>query len=474
MRSISPMPCAACAALKSPGNDRTVCTSGARMMVWKLDSFRIAVVSALVLAGASLARAQTADQAWLRYSSDHGRGEIPTRARALDESALERSAVAELNRGIAGFTAASSNHSIRDSAREIVVGTAQQIRNAFPDVKIPSDIGPEGYWIDWTGPEGKSQILIAGADERGALYGAFSLLRALANVGETHVAGLRSHSAMPIRWVDEWDNPDGSIERGYAGRSIFFEGGNVRDDLTPVGEYARLLASVGINGCNINNVNAAPQLLDADHLKQIARVADAMRPWGVRLAMSVDIASPQKWAVWQRMTRSIPRSRRGGRPRLRRSTHSSPTLPASRSRPIQRARRARRATAADRPMRPTCWPRRWSARRRGALSRFCLQQSPRLARPEGRPRPRRLRHLSSARRQVRRQRNGADQGGAHRLSSARAGIAALRGPAQNQAGHGAADHAGVHSASNGTSSTSRPCGSRCSTSICARTTVQRR
>jgi alpha-glucuronidase len=65
---------------------------------------------------------------------------------------------------------------------------------------------------------------------------------------------------MPIRWVDEWDNPDGSIERGYAGRSIFFEGGNVREDLAPVAEYARLLASVGINGCNVNNVNAAPQL----------------------------------------------------------------------------------------------------------------------------------------------------------------------------------------------------------------------
>ena len=98
---------------------------------------------------------------------------------------------------------------------------------------------------------------------------------------------------MHIRWVDEWDNPDGSIERGYGGRSIFFEGGNVRQDLSPVAEYARLLASVGINGCNVNNVNAAPQLLDSDHVKQLARVADAMRPWGVHLAMSVAIASPQ-------------------------------------------------------------------------------------------------------------------------------------------------------------------------------------
>ena len=68
---------------------------------------------------------------------------------------------------------------------------------------------------------------------------------------------------MPIRWVDQWDNPDGSITRGYGGRSIFFDGGNVREDLTQVSEYARLLASVGINGCDINNVNAAPELLDA-------------------------------------------------------------------------------------------------------------------------------------------------------------------------------------------------------------------
>src|SRR5579862_9615491 len=97
-----------------------------------------------------------------------------------------------------------------------------------------------------------------------------------------------------ICWVDDWDNPDGSIERGYAGRSIFFDKGHVRDDLAPVAAYARLLASVGINGCNVNNVNAAPQLLERDNLKGLARIADTMRPWGVRVAMSVDIASPQK------------------------------------------------------------------------------------------------------------------------------------------------------------------------------------
>jgi alpha-glucuronidase len=181
------------------------------------------------------------------------------------------------------------------------LGTVDEIRHAFPDLPVPSDLQPDAYWLSWIGSTGdlkgsekSTKLIIAGANERGVLYGAFALLRAVATGQAVYGIDSRSHPAFPIRWVDEWDNPDGSIERGYAGRSIFFEGGSVREDLAPVAEYARLLASVGINGCNVNNVNAAPQLLDAEHLKQLARIADAMRPWGVHLAMSVDIASPQK------------------------------------------------------------------------------------------------------------------------------------------------------------------------------------
>ena len=77
----------------------------------------------------------------------------------------------------------------------------------------------------------------------------------------------------PVRWANQWDNLDGTIERGYAGRSIFFENGSVRSDLTRASEYARLLASVGINGCNVNNVNANLHILDADFIPQLARIA---------------------------------------------------------------------------------------------------------------------------------------------------------------------------------------------------------
>jgi alpha-glucuronidase len=140
---------------------------------------------------------------------------------------------------------------------------------------------------------GSRTIVIEGWGD-GLLYGVFTLLRTLAAGGDLPAEGIREQPALPIRWVDEWDNPDGSVERGYAGGSIFFEGGQVRQDLAPVAEYARLLASVGINGCNINNVNGASAVLRPEMLPGLARVADAMRPWGVRLGLSVDIASPQK------------------------------------------------------------------------------------------------------------------------------------------------------------------------------------
>src|SRR5439155_4475539 len=82
-------------------------------------------------------------------------------------------------------------------------------------------------------------------------------------------------------------------ERGYAGRSIFFQNGSVLTDLTRAAEYARLLASVGINGCTVNNVNADSRLLRPDFLPQLARIAEVFRSWGVHLSISVDLASPK-------------------------------------------------------------------------------------------------------------------------------------------------------------------------------------
>lgn len=150
------------------------------------------------------------------------------------------------------------------------------------------DLGEDGFWLSTKG----GSVEILGQNERGALYGAFEYLSMLAQGNFSEVAYATSPDA-PVRWVNQWDNMDGSIERGYAGPSIFFENGTVKQDLTRVAEYARLLASVRINGIIVNNVNANATLLTPTNVAGLGRIADAMRPFGVRIGISLRFDSPQ-------------------------------------------------------------------------------------------------------------------------------------------------------------------------------------
>ena len=251
------------------------------------------ILAVSALSAGVCVQGQSADQAWLRPSVSQKRPAIPLKARALGFGILEETAVREVQLGTTRALGTPPEASSAAGSGEVVLGTLDEVKKAFPNLPFPIDLQPEGYWLYWDGGAGKGNVIIVGADHPGIIYGVFAFFRYVATEQDLTQLNLESNPVLHIRWVDDWDNPDGSVERGYAGRSIFFEGGNVRDDLTPVAEYARLLASVGINGCNLNNVNAAPQLLDHDHLKQLARVADAMRPWGVHLAMSVPVDAPQ-------------------------------------------------------------------------------------------------------------------------------------------------------------------------------------
>jgi alpha-glucuronidase len=232
--------------------------------------------------------AQTADQAWLKYRPTGKPLSVPTNVKVLGRSLVEETAAAELRRGLISL---SGGAPLETGPNTIVLGTAQEMRARDPKISA-QNLGPDEFVISWNKAGLVRELDIVGGSDRGVLYGVFQLLRILAQGGDVGSA-VRERAAMPVRWVDEWDNADGSVERGYAGRSIFFDGGKVRDDLAPVGEYARLLSSVGINACNANNVNNAAPFVKPEMLRDLARVADAMRPWGVRLAMSVDIASPQ-------------------------------------------------------------------------------------------------------------------------------------------------------------------------------------
>ena len=122
----------------------------------------------------------------------------------------------------------------------------------------------------------------------------FALLRKIAlsePIDDLHV---REEPYAPIRFLNHWDNLDGTIERGYAGKSIFWENGHVVRDLSRVRDYARLMASVGINGCSINNVNADVRVITPEYLPEVARIAAEFRKWGVRMLISLNFASPRK------------------------------------------------------------------------------------------------------------------------------------------------------------------------------------
>jgi alpha-glucuronidase len=245
------------------------------------------------------ARAETGYEAWLRYaplekSAAEDYSSLPASVIVPKNSDILTSAQQELIRGVRGMlgkTLRASGAQIEEPA--IVLGTITELHHIAPELPFSPSLGDDGFQL-LTGKIGAFDcIVVAGGTDRGVLYGTFVLLKKIAQ-GQT-LAPLNElqQPFAPIRWVDQWDNLNGSIERGYGGRSIFFDNGSVRADLARVRDYARLLASVGINGCSINNVNADPRVLEENFLPQLARVADVFRPWGVRMAIAIDLGSPK-------------------------------------------------------------------------------------------------------------------------------------------------------------------------------------
>jgi alpha-glucuronidase len=175
-----------------------------------------------------------------------------------------------------------------------VIGTFESVRMAFPRIAMPRLSKPNGFWLGRVVNEGRPVTIVAGRDDRGVLYGAFALLRRLALGEPVDALNVIEEPAAAYRWTNEWDNLDGTIERGYAGPSIFFENGRVVENMERVWQYTRLLASVGINGVVINNVNADARVLTPDFVPQLARLAHELRGRGVALGLAIDFSSPMK------------------------------------------------------------------------------------------------------------------------------------------------------------------------------------
>jgi len=157
------------------------------------------------------------------------------------------------------------------------------------------------------------EATITASNPIGLLYGAYELIR-LQNT-DTYNTGSGNQQnfskaidetekpQVGLRILNHWDNLDGSIERGYAGKSIFKweeiklgkngKGGSISKSLHDrLITYARANASLGINGSVLNNVNASPKMMTAEYINKVKVIANILRPYGIRVYLSINFASP--------------------------------------------------------------------------------------------------------------------------------------------------------------------------------------
>ena len=136
-------------------------------------------------------------------------------------------------------------------------------------------------------PEGRT---IMAKTETGAMYGTYALQRMERTGMADGTLDICEEPTFERRILNHWDNLNNTIERGYAGWSIWHWGEPVPEER--IRQYAQLNASIGINGSVLNNVNATPEMLRHDYLERVAQIADIMRPYGLRVYLSVNFSSP--------------------------------------------------------------------------------------------------------------------------------------------------------------------------------------
>ncbi|WP_372962528.1 alpha-glucuronidase [Mesotoga sp.] len=157
-------------------------------------------------------------------------------------------------------------------------------------VDVGLDVTEDGFTLEAS----SGTCIVTAKEDRGILHGMFHMLRIVMSGGLLDETSIVQRPDMKLRMLDHWDNMDGSIERGYSGKSFFFrEGEVIVDERTR--DYARLISSVGINAVVINNVNVkkdAAYLVTAAHAAKLAVLSMILSGYGIKLFLSINFASP--------------------------------------------------------------------------------------------------------------------------------------------------------------------------------------
>src|ERR1041384_3405362 len=152
------------------------------------------------------------------------------------------------------------------------------------------NLGPEGFRIRTV----RNVIVIASSTDTGALYGAYHFLRLLQTDQPIDKLQIDQKPRLKLQILNHWDNLDRSIERGYAGKSLW-NWDELPKRVDPrLTDYARANASIGVNGTVLNNVNANARILSAEYIEKVAAIANVFRPYGIRVYLSARFSAPME------------------------------------------------------------------------------------------------------------------------------------------------------------------------------------
>lgn len=253
------------------------------------------MLAALLLPAGS-APVEDGHELWLRYRGLPKPTQTLAHARTIvhvePASPTLQVAVAELKRGVAGLTGREPASSARPADGALMLVTPA---NAPAGVDLPwAELGREGYALRSLKLGGRAVTLIAANTDIGLLYGSFAWLRAASTGADLATLDQRSAPRIGLRLLNHWDNLDRTVERGYAGASIWdwWKLPDIRD--ARYVDYARANASLGINGTVLNNVNAKADSLTAPFLAKAAALADVLRPYGIKVWLSARFSAPKE------------------------------------------------------------------------------------------------------------------------------------------------------------------------------------
>lgn len=238
---------------------------------------------------------------WLRYRrvNDEARlGRYRAQIQRVVGDAADATlgcALLELQRGLAGLLGAPVPRADDvGRAGALVVGTPESsalIRGLGLEARL-AELGGEGFLLATLPIQGAPALVLCASTSIGVLYGAFHLLRLLATERDIEAISVAERPRVALRILNHWDNLDRTIERGYAGFSLW-DWHKLPDYVSPrMADYARACASVGLNGSVLTNVNSNALVLSDAYIEKVAALADVFRPYGIKVFLTARFSAP--------------------------------------------------------------------------------------------------------------------------------------------------------------------------------------